>query len=208
MKHERCLCSEIQNVRERLKRFQAQTETLVVMHYKEARLPTNTGRLAKLLLPQSCKTELRGEPSIDNEEACQSDKQNELDLDRAILIYPSAESLELPQHTERFMSEVTKRKKAQLVFPDGSWRQASKMPKRIKGLNCVPAFHLGPGEKKTRYQLRREPKEGGLATFEAIARILGIIEGPKLQNELESFFDRFVEESLATRKGLQKNSPD
>jgi DTW domain-containing protein YfiP len=56
-----------------------------------------------------------------------------------------------------------------------------------------------PDGPPTRYRLRREPREGGLATFEAIARALGILESTEVQAQLEAVFERMVAETLATR---------
>jgi DTW domain-containing protein YfiP len=86
-----------------------------------------------------------------------------------------------------------------LVVPDGSWRQASKASRRIPGLADAEQVTLPPGP-PSRYRLRREPKHGGLATFEAIARVLGIVESPAVQVELEAFFELMVETTLATRQ--------
>lgn len=195
MKLERCLCQDIVALQKKLSFTKLKHELLILMHYKEARLPSNTGRLTQLLLPSSCRVETRGEPSSPND--------SQLDPSRAILIYPTEQSLELPRHNSEFQEILSKRTPAQLVFPDGSWRQASKVHKRVEALKSVPAFHLGEEQAPTQYRLRREPKAGGLATFEAIARILGMIEGPEVQKELESFFDLFVKHSLATRAGHQ-----
>lgn len=48
--------------------------------------------------------------------------------------------------------------------------------------------------------MRREPKVGGVATFEAIARAFGILESYQVQKQLEQFFHNTME---ANRKGEQ-----
>lgn len=195
MKVERCLCGKIAETRAALKKTISQHEILVLMHFKEARLPSNTGRLAQLLMPDTCRVEIRGKQNTASK-SC-------LDPSRAILIFPTKDSLELPKHISEFKNALSVTPCAQLVFPDGSWRQASKVPKRIAALQEVPAFHLSSDLAPTKYQLRNEPKTGGLATFEAIARVLGMTEGLELQEKLESFFEIFVHQSLATRAGHQ-----
>ena len=85
-----------------------------------------------------------------------------------------------------------------LVTPDGSWRQASKMARRIPALAEMPRFSLPPGA-PTRYLLRDEPKDGGLATFEAIARALGILEGPAIEEAMMAIFDALVAATLTMR---------
>ena len=54
---------------------------------------------------------------------------------------------------------------------------------------------MGP----TQYQLRNEPKTGGLGTFEAMARALRIIEGEAPYQALNTLFLTMVERTLATR---------
>ncbi|MCC6998050.1 MAG: DTW domain-containing protein, partial [Deltaproteobacteria bacterium] len=49
------------------------------------------------------------------------------------------------------------------------------------------------------YRLRREPKVGGLATFEAIARALGILESPAVEATLTALLERMVTATLRTR---------
>jgi len=85
-----------------------------------------------------------------------------------------------------------------VVVPDGTWRQANKMVKRIPALDALPRYGLPPGP-PTRYQLRSEPREDGLATFEAIARVFGLIDGPDVQATLERVFDGMVTGTLRTR---------
>lgn len=85
-----------------------------------------------------------------------------------------------------------------LIVPDGNWGQARRMPKRIAGLSELPAITLPDGE-PSRYQLRHEPVQGGLATYEAISRALGIIEGPSVRQALDKPFDAMVARTLSTR---------
>ena len=90
-----------------------------------------------------------------------------------------------------------------LVVPDGSWTQARRVVRREPILS--QARHVvPPAGAKTRYRLRNEHVEGGLATAEAVARALGIIEGQKAQEALEALFETKVSrilEEWGTRKG-------
>lgn len=85
-----------------------------------------------------------------------------------------------------------------LVVPDGNWRQASRAGKRIPGLDRAEAVTL-PSGPPTRWGLRRETHALGLATFEAIARAMGILESSSVQAELESLFDRLVATTRTSR---------
>ena len=72
--------------------------------------------------------------------------------------------------------------------------ETASLSRRV-GLQRVVLPKLG----KTRYRLREEHHEDGLATYEAIARALGILEGLELQTALEGLFEAMVEATLATR---------
>ena len=78
-----------------------------------------------------------------------------------------------------------------LVVPDGNWRQASKMGRRLPGIEHTTNLRLPEGQPTT-WGLRKETRKGGLASFEAIARALGTIESPEVQADMERLFDLMV----------------
>ncbi len=163
------------------------------MHHRESKLPTNTAQLAAQILP-TCRIHLRGltHQPLETHRFLS-------DLKHTLFLYPSDDSQELtPEIASRFGPDLT------LIVPDGSWRQASKVAKREESLNQIPHVHL-TSDFPTQYHLRREPKEGGLATFEAIARALGVIEGPEVRLKLEAIFKQFVERTLKSRGIPQKH---
>jgi DTW domain-containing protein YfiP len=82
---------------------------------------------------------------------------------------------------------VNSSKPITLIVPDGTWRQASKVRHRLAGIASIPLVGLPPGP-PTQYRLRHESHEGGLATMEAIARALGVLDGPRCKlNSNECF---------------------
>jgi DTW domain-containing protein YfiP len=85
-----------------------------------------------------------------------------------------------------------------LIVPDGTWRQASKVRKRLRGLDDVPCVTLPPGP-PSRYRLRFESRDDGLATIEAIARAFGILEGSHIEEALLGVFGAMVERTLWAR---------
>ena len=82
-----------------------------------------------------------------------------------------------------------------LVVPDGNWRQASKVYKRVPGLRDLPCVTL-PRSTRSTYRLRAE----------AIARALGILDGAGAQRALESVFDAMVERTLWARGTVNSSS--
>ncbi|HSO36992.1 MAG TPA: tRNA-uridine aminocarboxypropyltransferase, partial [Labilithrix sp.] len=88
-----------------------------------------------------------------------------------------------------------------LIVPDGNWRQASKVRNRVAGLRAVPCVSLPVGAPSI-YRLRSEAHPFGLATLEAIARSLRLLEGdagPEIEEALLHVFRVMVERTLWSR---------
>jgi DTW domain-containing protein YfiP len=171
-----CICGLIP-------RLQTRTRLLLIMHRYEDRKSTNTGRLASECLPNS-EVLIRGH--VDMPSAA-------LRFDAAtqpLLLFPHEQTVPLAQF--RSGAPVT------LIVPDGNWRQASRVKRRVPGLADVPCVGLPAGE-PSRYRLRAEAHDHGLATIEAIARAFGILEGPEVQLALEQVFLAMVERTRWAR---------
>lgn len=162
-----------------------QTRVLVFVHRREVHKTTGTARLVPLTLSNS---ELRtvGLP----EDRVQYEG---LDADGrlVLLLSPTAHSVELTR-------ELMRERPVTLVVPDGNWRQARRMATNEPQLACLPAVHLPVGAAR-RFELRKHPEAHRLSTFEAIARALGVLEGPAVQAELERALALKVERTLVTR---------
>jgi tRNA pseudouridine65 synthase len=175
-----CLCAEIP-------RLELATRVVLVMHHREVSRTTASGPLALRALSN-------GELHVHGA------RDAALDLTslhgqgrRVMLLFPSDDAR--PLTPELYAAD---RRPVTLVVPDGNWRQASRAARRIPGLAQAERVTLVEGA-PSRYRLRREPREGGLATFEAIARALGILESEDVQARLEDLFSRMVERTLETR---------
>ncbi|MBW1879928.1 MAG: DTW domain-containing protein [Deltaproteobacteria bacterium] len=176
----RCICDLVPTL-------DIETRVVVVMHKREWAKTTATAHLAALAIP-SCEIRLRGrvDEPLAIEDLLAEDRQS-------LLLYPSENATPLC----RALVEADPRP-VTLVVPDGSWRQAAKAARREAVLSALPQVSL-PAEAPSRYRLRREPKREGLATFEAISRALGIIEGPEVRARLDAFFEAMVQRTLASR---------
>jgi DTW domain-containing protein YfiP len=160
------------------------TRVVLIVHRDEARKPTNTGLLALRCLANG-EVVVRGRP--DEPEPAITTAPGT----RAVVLFPSDDAVQL----DRIEGPIT------LFVPDGTWRQAAKVRRRVPSLRDVPCATLPPGE-PSRYRLRAEPVAGGLATFEAIARALAVLEGPAIRAQLEPVFDAMVERTLWSRGAL------
>jgi DTW domain-containing protein YfiP len=112
---------------------------------------------------------------------------------RALLLYPGDDA---PILNRNFLDQDNR--PVTLVVPDGNWRQASRMGRRLPGLEHAEMVRLPEGP-QTRWGIRREHHREGLATFEAIARALGIIESACVQAGMEALFNLMVQRTLDSR---------
>jgi len=154
------------------------------MHHREWTKPTATGPLALAVLANS---ELR----------IQGYREQPLDLrdldtaeHRTLLLYPGEG---VPVLSRAFLAGDAR--PLNLVVADGTWRHASRMARRLPGLEHATMVRLPEGA-KTVWRVRRECHPEGLATFEAIARALGIIESVEVQESMEKLFSLMVARTL------------
>lgn len=121
---ERCICETIPSLH-------LKTKISLIIHAKELKRTTNTGRLALKALTNS-EMRVRGEDRT---------ILNLTDLlipsYRTLLFYPSEEAFELD---EKLVAESTL--PIQLIVPDGSWRQASKVHYRHHELKNIPRVKI------------------------------------------------------------------
>lgn len=168
-------------------RLATRSRLLLLLHRLEARKPTNTGRLAADCLVNSEIVE-RGH---------EHGSRDGLVIDDAylpLLLYPFEDARPL---TELAGSD----RPICLIVPDGTWRQAAKARNRVPGLSSVQCVSLPKGP-PTQYRLRRETQDSGLATMEAIARAMGVLEGEAVQRAMEHVFLAMVERTLWLRGAL------
>lgn len=155
---ERCICKFIPALNFR-------TRVVLVVHAKELKRTTNTGRLAIQALRNSqlC---VRGE------------SKERLDLSgllspeyRSCLLYPSEDASDL-----REFADNGDARPVQLFVPDGNWRQAGKVHLRHPELARVPRVKIVQPN-LAQYHLRREHLVEGMSTLEAVAQALTVLEG-------------------------------
>lgn len=171
-----------------------QTRVVLIMHYKELPKTTATGPMALA--------------ALENSELFVHGRQGQpLDLGhlhdearRVLLLFPQEGA---PPLSESFRNEDPR--PVTLVVPDGSWRQASRISRRVGALARAQPVTLPPGP-TTRWGVRRETHPEGLATFEAIARALGYLESAAVRLELESSFERMVTATYQNR-GHERDAP-
>lgn len=173
-----CLCAEA-------RRIETATKVVVFVHRREVHKTTGTARLVPLTLARG---ELRT-VGLPGDRAQYDGLEDEGRL--VLLLSPCAGSVELSR-------DLAGGRQVLLAVPDGNWRQTRRMASNEPQLARLQAVHLPAGAPR-RYELRKHPEAQRLSTFEAVARALGILEGPQVQAELERVLALKVERTLATR---------
>jgi DTW domain-containing protein YfiP len=112
---------------------------------------------------------------------------------RSFLFYPSTDAIELNQAL--VMQEPTP---IQLLVPDGTWRQARKIHSRHPELRGLPRVKISTPNKSI-FQLRAQSKPERMATLQAIAHGLGIIEGDQVRVQLMKLYREKIERTLKAR---------
>jgi DTW domain-containing protein YfiP len=158
------------------------TRVLLLQHPRERHVPIGTARLAHLCLPGS---ELRVGVDFDD------DRQVHAALagaGEAYLLFPGPRAIDLAE--ARPAGPIT------LVVLDGTWWQARKLLKRNARLAALPQIRFTPPA-PSNYRIRREPADHCVATVEALAQVLGALEGdPARFAALLRPFDAMIETQL------------
>jgi DTW domain-containing protein YfiP len=179
-----CICALVP-------RLGTRTRLVLLVHFREARKPSNTGQLAARCLERSS-VHVYGKPGQVLEAPVVGDEEVPL------LMFPADGARPISQHAASTQPIA-------LIVPDGNWNQARKAARRVSGSGAIPCVTL-PEAAPTAYRLRAEPREGGLATLEAIARALGILEGdagPQIERAMLAVFRVMVERTLWFRGKLR-----
>lgn len=167
-----CLCAELAPISVR-------TRVVLLVHRAEIRKSTNTGRLVARLL-EGAELRVRGEQG--------ERTRAPLPEGRRLVLYPHPGA--------RILSPDDARgERAVLLVPDGNWTQARRTFRRDPDARGAEPVALPKGA-PTRYTLRRHPHAETVSTLEAVARALGVLEGPEVELRMMQAFDAFVTRSL------------
>lgn len=176
---ERCICAQIPQLNLR-------TRVALIVHAKELKRTTNTGRLALHALPNSCLV-VRGEQRE------RTDLSGLLTDDyQSLLLYPGEGAIDLREF-------ALGPKPIQLLVPDGNWRQAGKVAIRHPELCRVPRVKISALHNPGAPRMRREPVAGGMATLEAIAHAISQLEGEAIGQHLLELYQAKLKATLKGR---------
>ena len=174
-----CFCSEIP-------RIETKTRLTVLIHAKELKRTTNTGRLATLALSNS-ELLVRGLRDVEIDATKLVDRSQY----EPVLFFPAEDAEELAPGPRPI----------HLIVPDGNWRQASKVNTRYPEFAGLRRVKISARNTATHF-LRKETTLEGMATLQAIAEALGIIESREVRDQLMAVYNLKLMRTMKAR-GVQ-----
>jgi DTW domain-containing protein YfiP len=172
-----CYCSALTPIVSR-------TRVVFLQHPRERRVAVGTCRMAHLALPNS---ELHVGVSFEGHarvEALAAEPRG-----RVAVLFPGGEAWEAATPGDGPPRTV--------VVPDGTWSQARKLLSRNPTLGTLPRIGIAPARAGA-YRIRTEPAAHCLSTVEAVAELLGQLEGDRGRFlSLLRPFQQMVERQLA-----------
>jgi DTW domain-containing protein YfiP len=138
------------------------TRVLLLQHPRERHVPIGTARLAHLCLPDSV---LHVGVDFDDDREVRAALAGAADT---YLLFPGPRAMDLAE--AKPAGPIT------LVVLDGTWWQARKLLRRNAVLAALPQIRFTPPA-PSNYRIRREPADHCVATVEALAQVLGALEG-------------------------------
>ncbi len=183
-----CICSLIP-------RLETRSRWVFVQHPAERVKTTNTARLAHQALVESqlCSYRGRSDPP---------DPLPEVGEGRdAWLLFPREGAEIVPP--ERLRSPP---RPLTIFVLDGTWGQARRMARTLPQVRDLPVVGLPEGA-TARWSLRAETVAGGMATVDAVAWLLGALEGELAAEPLERAWQAMSDRTLASRGTPRPGGP-
>ena len=174
---DRCICAAIP-------KLDLKTKLSLVVHHRELKRTTNTGRLAVLALTNS-QMIVRG--------------KDRLRLDLTSILSSEYESYVLqPSEDAADIEELKPSKPVHLIVSDGNWRQASKLHARHPEIAHLPRVRISQ-KNLAKQHLRKEHFAEGFSTLEAIAIAMGFLESDAVKESLLKLYDAKLQATLIGR---------
>lgn len=179
---QRCICHAIP-------KLDLKTKLVLVVHHRELKRTTNTGRLATHALVNS-EIYIRGEgrEALDLSSLLSEDYES-------YVLYPSDDALDI--------ESIRPTKPVQLIVSDGNWRQAGKLHRRHPEISHLPRVRINE-KNLAKNHLRREHFEDGFSTIEAIAIAMGSLEGTDIKESILELYKAKLNATLEGR-GIRQN---
>jgi DTW domain-containing protein YfiP len=139
------------------------TRIVLLQHPRERDMPIGTARMASLCLPNAelhVGIDWQGSPALAR---ALSDPSRP-----AALLYPGEGAIDVVRNPPP--GPIT------LIVVDGTWWQTRKLVRKNPVLAALPRYAFTPPS-PSEYRIRREPDDTCVSTIEALAHVLGALEG-------------------------------
>ncbi|MES2964170.1 MAG: tRNA-uridine aminocarboxypropyltransferase [Bdellovibrionota bacterium] len=177
MHMERCICAFIP-------KLELKTKLSLVIHHRELKRTTNTGRLAVHALTNS-QMIVRG--------------KDRTRLDLTSILSPDYDTYVLqPSEDAIDIEDLKITKPVQLIVSDGNWRQASKLHARHPEIAHLKRIRISQ-KNVSKSHLRKEHFEEGFSTLEAIAITMGVLEGDSVKESLLKLYQAKLQATILGR---------
>jgi DTW domain-containing protein len=192
-----CLCAL-------LPRLETRTRVILLLHQLEAPKPTNTGVVAARCLTNSTIIYRGRPPGIEGREAGNLEDQV---ARLATLVPAGAPAAFLFPHATATPIEEWRDAGTPLtlIVPDGTWRQAARARSRLGAARVLPCVTL-TGARAGGSRLRTAKSPERLATIEALAYALGVLEGPAVEAALLHVFRVMADRTLWTNGRVARDA--
>jgi DTW domain-containing protein len=170
-----------------LPRLTTQTRVGIVLHQLEVPKPTNTGIVAARCLTNSFVLYRGRGPDTLTAGATPAAIVPEGAQGLVLFPHPDATPLDAWRGCANLV----------LVVPDGTWSQAARTRWCVEEVASLPCVSV-PARDASASRLRAPPRPGRLATLEAVAIALGILEGPAVEAALMRIYRILTERTLWT----------
>jgi DTW domain-containing protein len=196
-----------------LPRLETRTRVVLLLHQLESVKPTNTGLVAARCLVNSAVVH-RGRAPRDGapaeaavEEAGASIAEQAEGLAAAVPMGTRA-AFRFPHATAGPLADfAADGTPITLVVPDGTWSQAARARSRLGRALGLPCVTLPAGAAVADGgRLRAPARPGRLATLEALALALGVLEGSAIEAELLRVFHIMTDRTLWTNGRLPREA--
>jgi DTW domain-containing protein YfiP len=199
-----------------LPRLETRTRVVLLLHQLEIDKPTNTGVVAARCLPNSAIVYRGRAPEATVRGASVEEQAERLAAaipagTRAAFLFPHPSATPLSAWREG--PPVT------LIVPDGTWRQAARARSRLGRALALPCVTLtrasdadtgaarsDAASAETSGRLRAISRPGRLATLEALAFALGVLEGRQVEAALMNVFRVMTDRTLWTNGRLPRGA--
>jgi len=168
-----------------LRPVESATRACILQHLGERKTAIGTARMAHLSLPNS---ELHLGISFEDNPRV-----------RALAATPGT-ALLFPGEGALDPAALRASPPTTVIVVDGTWSQARKVIKQNPFLQALPRLAFTP-ERPSNYRIRAEPSAECVSTIEALAHLLGALEGaPERFRPMLEAFDRMVDLQIAERE--------